>query len=97
MASTVPWGVISTLPNQNKSKESKEKGVSSAYSTKKLIKVGKYFPSSQICSNCGKLNSEIRDINIRDWECPVCGAKLNRDINAAINIKNEGLRLLSLQ
>lgn len=64
---------------------------------KKLIKVGKYFPSSQICSNCGKLNSEIRDINIRDWECPVCGAKLNRDINAAINIKNEGLRLLSLQ
>lgn len=33
MASTVPWGVISTLPNQNKSKESKEKGVSSAYST----------------------------------------------------------------
>ena len=64
---------------------------------KKLIKVDKYFPSSQICSNCGKLNSEIRDINIRDWECPVCGAKLNREINAAINIKNEGLRLLSLQ
>lgn len=64
---------------------------------KKLIKVGKYFPSSQICSNCGKLNSKIRDINIREWECPVCGAKLNRDINAAINIKNEGLRLLSLQ
>lgn len=48
-----------------------------------MIKVGKYFPSSQICSNCGKLNSEIIDINIRDWECPVCGAKLNRDINAA--------------
>ena len=64
---------------------------------KKLIKVGKYFPSSQICSNCGKLNSEIIDINIRDWECPVFGAKLNRDINEAINIKNEGLRLLSLQ
>ncbi|MBQ9257071.1 MAG: transposase [Acidaminococcaceae bacterium] len=61
---------------------------------KYLVKVDKFFPSSQLCSNCGFRNEEIKDLRIRHWTCPHCGEELDRDINAAINIRNEGLRIL---
>lgn len=62
---------------------------------KKLIKVDRYFPSSKLCSKCGYKNDNLT-LSTRSWICPICGNKHDRDINAAINIKNEGLRLLTL-
>ncbi len=60
-----------------------------------LIKVDKWFPSSQLCHWCGYRNENLKDLKIRKWDCPHCGHKgIDRDWNAAINIKAEGLRIL---
>lgn len=58
-----------------------------------LIKIDRFFPSSQLCSNCGFQNPQTKDLRIRKWTCPQCGTVHDRDVNAAINILNEGLRL----
>lgn len=59
---------------------------------KEVIKVDKFYPSSQICSCCGKPTGK-KTLDIREWNCPYCGAHHDRDVNAAINILNEGLRI----
>ena len=61
---------------------------------KKFVKIDTYFASSQICSNCGFKNSNIKDLSIREWTCPECGEYHDRDINAAKNILNKGLNLI---
>lgn len=61
---------------------------------KYLVKVDKWFPSSQICHCCGTLHPEMKDLTIRTMKCD-CGLTISRDQNAAINIRNEGLRLLT--
>ena len=61
---------------------------------KYLIKVDKWFPSSQICHCCGTLHPEMKDLAIRTMKCD-CGLTISRDRNAAINILQEGLRLLT--
>lgn len=61
---------------------------------KKIIRIDKFFPSSQICNCCGYKNSDTKDLSVREWACPKCGAVLDRDINAAKNILNEGLRMV---
>ena len=55
---------------------------------KKLIKVDRYFPSSQICSNCGNIDKSMKDVNIREYNCKACYKIIDRDENAAINIEN---------
>ena len=61
-----------------------------------VVKIDTFFPSSQICSSCGYKNPLVKDLSIREWECPVCHATHDRDINASINILNEVKRLLSV-
>ena len=66
------------------------------WSGKIFHQISTYYPSSQICSECGYKDSAMKDYGIRKYECPVCGIQLERDYNASRNILEEGLRELSL-
>ena len=58
-----------------------------------VSKISRWYPSSQICSDCG-FSSGKKPLSVREWTCNNCGSHHDRDINASINILNEGLRLL---
>ena len=60
---------------------------------KEIVKVDKYYPSSQICHVCEYRNRDIKDLSIREWICPKCNTIHDRDVNAAINILNEGFKI----
>lgn len=62
---------------------------------REVIQTDIFFASSQICNICGAKNSEVKNLSVRRWICPVCNSEHDKDINAAINILNEGLRLRS--
>jgi len=58
-----------------------------------LVEIGKFFPSSKTCSYCGHVVDELT-LDIREWDCPKCNTHHDRDGNAALNIRNEGIRIL---
>lgn len=62
---------------------------------KQLVITDRWYPSSQTCSGCGTVNRNVKDLKIRRWRCPVCKEMHDRDINAAKNILNEGLKKIS--
>ena len=63
---------------------------------KTISKIDRFYSSSQLCSKCGYKNLEVKNLSIREWICPKCGTYHDRDVNSAINILNEGLRILEI-
>ncbi len=78
------WGIFTTILKY----KLKDKG-------KQLIKIDKWFPSSKKCNECGEINNELQ-LSDRKWVCKSCGSIIDRDYNAAKNIRDEGLKLLGL-
>ena len=59
-----------------------------------FVAIDPWFPSSQLCGDCGFKNPAVKDLKVREWVCPNCGETHDRDLNAASNILAEGLRQL---
>ncbi len=60
---------------------------------RELIKIDTFFFSSQLCGECGYQNKEVKELSVREWECPKCHSIHDRDINASKNILQQGLQL----
>ena len=63
---------------------------------KQVVLVDRFYPSSKTCHKCGYIKKDLT-LADREWICPVCSERLERDINAAINILIEGLRIIGVR
>ncbi len=61
----------------------------------RVIRIGRYCPSSQTCSACGHVWQGTKDLSVREWTCPECGVTHDRDVNAAVNILAEAKRIMN--
>lgn len=66
-----------------------------AWYRKQVVVIDRFFPSSQLCNACGYRNPAVKNLSVRKWTCPKCGATHDRDINAAKNILQEGLKQIA--
>ena len=64
--------------------------------SKQVVLVDRFYPSSKTCHTCGYVKKDLT-LNDREWVCPICGERLERDVNAAINILDEGLRIIGVR
>lgn len=60
----------------------------------KLVRIDRWYPSSQVCNRCGHIHPEVKALDVREWFCDWCLAYHDRDENAAVNIREEGRRML---
>ena len=65
-----------------------------SWNDKEIIKIDRFFPSSKQCNSCGYINQNLK-LDIREWTCPSCKTKLDRDLNASKNILKEGIKIIS--
>jgi putative transposase len=65
------------------------------WNERKIVKIDRFFPSSKTCNCCGFINQNLK-LGMREWTCPSCNTKLDRDVNATKNILKEGNKILSL-
>jgi len=63
------------------------------WNDKQIVKIDRFFPSSKTCNCCGYINQNLK-LDVREWTCPSCHAKLDRDLNASKNILNEGYKII---
>jgi len=66
----------------------------SGWNDKQFVKIDRFFPSSKMCSNCGWINQDLT-LKDREWTCPSCDEKHDRDINASKNILKQGLKIVA--
>jgi putative transposase len=64
------------------------------WNDKQIVKIDRFFPSSKTCNCCGYINQNLK-LDVREWTCPSCSTKLDRDLNASKNILNEGYKIIS--
>ena len=64
------------------------------WNDKEIVKIDRFFPSSKTCNCCGYINQNLK-LDMREWNCPSCNTKLDRDLNASINILKEGYKQIS--